>query len=166
VHVGGILRTDDGGKTWTPTIDIHADVHQVTTADGLVLAACAGGLAVSTDRGATWTIHTEDLEARYSRAVTVCGDAILMSSSNGPRGGRAAVYRAGLAGGVWERCRDGLPEWFDDNVDSHCLDALQDGSFVAFGTSKGQVYGSTDTGSTWTELTSDIPPVERVLVMP
>jgi hypothetical protein len=58
VHVGGILRTDDGGKTWTPTIDIEADVHQVTTAEGLVLAACAGGLAVSTDRGETWAVGT------------------------------------------------------------------------------------------------------------
>src|SRR5437588_4398669 len=47
VHVGGILRTEDRGESWTPTIDIQADVHQVTTAEGLVLAACAGGLAVS-----------------------------------------------------------------------------------------------------------------------
>src|SRR5256885_14240506 len=45
VHVGGILRTEDRGETWTPTIDIDSDVHQVTTAEGLVLAACAGGLA-------------------------------------------------------------------------------------------------------------------------
>src|SRR6266545_3533389 len=46
VHVGGILRTEDRGETWTPTIDIDADVHQVTTAEGLVLAASAGGLAM------------------------------------------------------------------------------------------------------------------------
>jgi hypothetical protein len=39
VHVGGILRTADGGETWTPTIDIDADVHHVTTAEGIVLAA-------------------------------------------------------------------------------------------------------------------------------
>jgi len=56
VHVGGILRTTDQGATWTPTIDVDADVHQVATADGpLVLAACAGGLASSADGGATWT---------------------------------------------------------------------------------------------------------------
>src|SRR5512134_48389 len=66
VHVGGILRTDDDGGRWTPTIDIDADVHQVTTAEGLVLAACAGGLAASTDRGATWSFRTTGLEARYS----------------------------------------------------------------------------------------------------
>ena len=29
VHVGGIVRSSDGGITWQPTIDIDTDVHQV-----------------------------------------------------------------------------------------------------------------------------------------
>ena len=165
VHVGGILRSRDRGETWTPTIDVDADVHQVTTAEGLVLAACAGGLAASVDRGATWSFRTEGLEARYSRAVAVYGEAVLVSSSNGPRGGRAAVYRADRAGGTFERCLAG-PGWFDDNIDTYCLDALPDGSFAAFGTSDGRVYASADAGSTWDELASGLPPVQRVLVMP
>jgi hypothetical protein len=166
VHVGGILRTDDEGGTWTPTIDIDADVHHVTTAEGMVLAACAGGLAVSTDRGATWAYRTEGLDARYSRAVAVCGDAVLVSASNGPRGGNAAVYRGSLAGGPFERCVEGLPASFDDNIDTYCLEAFPDGSFAAFGTTEGTVYGSTDQGATWDELASGLRPVTRVLVMP
>ena len=166
VHVGGILHTDDGGETWTPTIDVDADVHQVTTAEGMVLAACAGGLASSADRGATWTHRTDGLEARYSRAVAVCGDAVLVSTSNGPRGGRAALYRGNLAGGTFERCRTGLLEWFDENIDTYCLDALPDGSFAAFGTSDGRLYDSTDQGATWAERASGLQPVQRVLVLP
>ncbi|MGH2629975.1 MAG: WD40/YVTN/BNR-like repeat-containing protein [Actinomycetota bacterium] len=166
VHVGGILRTDDVGRTWTPTIDIDADVHQVTTAEGMVLAACAGGLATSTDRGVTWTTRTDGLDARYSRAVAVCGDAVLVSASNGPRGGNAAVYRGGLGGGTFERCVAGLPASFEDNIDSYCLDALPDGSFAAFGASDGSVYRSTDRGASWDELASGLRPVTRVLVMP
>jgi hypothetical protein len=166
VHVGGILLTSDGGRSWTPTIDVDADVHHVTTADGLVLAACAGGLASSTDRGATWTHRTDGLEARYSRAVAVCGHLLLMSTSNGPRGGHAGVYRGGLAEGAFERCRDGLPEWFDDNIDTYCLEALPDGSFAAFGTSDGGVFASTDQGSSWEQRASGLPPVQRVLLMP
>jgi hypothetical protein len=166
VHVGGILRTDDRGEHWTPTIDIDADVHQVATAEGLVLAACARGLAVSQDRGTTWTLRTDGLEAPYSRAVAVCGDAVLASASNGPRGGRSAIYRGKLASGGFERCRDGLPEWFDDNIDTMCLDALPDGSFAAFGTSDGQLFGSFDAGASWTKLASGLPAVLRVLVLP
>ena len=166
VHVGGILRTDDRGRSWTPTIDVDADVHQVATAEGLVLAACAGGLAVSEDRGANWTVRAEGLEASYCRAVAVCDDAVLVSASNGPRGGRSAVYRGALTSGGFERCRDGLPEWFDENVDTSCLDALPDGSFAAFGTSDGRLFGSPDAGSSWTELASGLPPIGRVLVLP
>ena len=166
VHVGGILRTQDGGETWTPTIDIDADVHQVTTAEGLVLAASARGLAMSTDHGGAWTFRSEGLEAPYSRAVTVCGDAVLVSASRGPRGGRAAVYRGALGGGGLERCRTGLPEWFDDNIDSYCLDAHPDRSFVAFGTSDGRVFASEDAGRSWGVFASGLPSVRRVLVLP
>jgi hypothetical protein len=167
VHVGGILRTDDGGSRWTPTIDVEADVHQVTTFEDRVLAACAGGLAVSEDRGTTWRTETDGLDHRYARAVAVCGERLLLSTSRGPRGGEAAVYRAALGGGAFERCRGGLPEWFDGNVDSYHLDALpEDGSFAAFGTADGRMFGSTDEGSTWDELVSGLPTIQRVLVMP
>ncbi len=166
VHVGGILRTEDRGETWTPTIDIDADVHQVTTAEGLVLAASARGLAMSADRGGAWTFRSEGLEAPYSRAVTVCGDAALVSASRGPRGGRAAVYRGALGGGRLERCRTGLPEWFDDNIDSYCLDANPDRPFAAFGTSDGRVFASEDAGRSWGEFASGLPSVRRVLVLP
>ena len=166
VHVGGILHTGDGGRTWHRTIDIDADVHQVATAQGLVLAACAGGLAMSEDRGATWTMRSEGLEAPYSRAVVVCGDAVLVSASDGPRGGRAGVYRGDLHSGALERCTAGLPGWFDGNIDTYCLDALNDGSFAAFGTSDGRLFGSEDAGSTWHELSSDLGAIQHVLVLP
>jgi hypothetical protein len=166
VHVGGILHTNDGGASWNPTIDIDADVHQVATAEGLVLAAGAGGLSTSTDGGATWTLRTDGLEARYSRAVVVYGDQVLVSTSQGPRGGRAGVYRAGLEGGAFERCREGLPTWFDDNIDSYCLDALNDGSFAALGTADGRLFGSDDGGVTWGELAAGLPPVQHLLLMP
>ena len=161
VHVGGILRTDGSG-TWTPTIDVDADVHQVTTAEGIVLAACAGGLAVSTDRGVTWTYRTDGLDARYSRAVAVCGDAVLVSASTGPRGGNAAVYRAGLGGGTFERCAAGLPSSFDDNIDTGCLAA--NGSLVVFGTDDGRVYRSLDSGAHWSLVTKGLSTITAITV--
>jgi hypothetical protein len=166
VHVGGVPHTDDHGQTWNPTIDIDADVHQVATAEGLVLAAGAGGLSVSDDKGATWSSRTDGLETRYCRAAAVCGDRVLVSASEGPHGGRAGVYGAGLADGPFERCRVGLPQWFDDNIDTYCLDALSDGSYAAFGTADGRVYGSADAGVTWVELVEGLPAVHHVLLVP
>jgi len=64
VHVGGILRTEDRGETWTPTIDIDADVHQVRAHPDrpeLVLASAAIGLCRSDDAGLTWRVLAENL---------------------------------------------------------------------------------------------------------
>jgi hypothetical protein len=166
VHVGGIPRTDDGGRTWTPTIDVDADVHQVTTAEGLVIAACAGGVAISRDRGATWTYRTDGLDTRYSRGVAVCGDVLLASASRGPRGGAATVYRGAIAEGAFERCRDGLPDAFKGNIDTYRLDALRLGTVAAFGTEDGRVFVSHDVGTTWSLLAEGLGEIRRVLVLP
>jgi hypothetical protein len=94
VHVGGIVRSSDGGETWEPTIDVDADVHQVQAApSGTVLAPCAYGLGVSADGGDSWDIVTDGVHATYMRAVAVAGDDVLVSASTGPGGERSAVYR-------------------------------------------------------------------------
>jgi hypothetical protein len=166
VHVGGIVRTRDEGATWEPTIDIDADVHRVWSLDGRVYAACAGGLAVSDDDGDSWDVRTDGLHATYCRAVALCGDAVLVSASNGPRGGRSALYRGAKDGGPFERCQGALPQWFDDNVDSYCLDAIPDDGVAAFGTGDGRVFASTDQGSTWAQVADGLPSIRCVLLMP
>ncbi len=164
VHVGGIPRSVDAGASWEPTIDIDADVHQVVahpTEPDVVLAAGAVGLAVSVDGGSSWRIEREGLHATYARAVAVAGDRVLLSVSNGPRGGRAAVYRTALEpGSTFERCTEGLPEWFDGNIDSGRLDAR--GSEVAFGTGDGEVFVSDDAGERWTRAATGLPSIRAV----
>lgn len=162
VHVGGILRSGDGAASWRATIDLHADVHQVLAHDGMAFAACALGLAASHDDGNTWSLADEGLHATYSRAVTVAGHSVLLSVSGGPGGHQAAVYRRALgAGGGFQRCRTGLPEWFDGNVDTFCLAGAPDGS-AALGTRSGDVYLSTDEGAAWDLAASGLPTVRCV----
>ncbi|HVH62606.1 MAG TPA: hypothetical protein VNA65_03290 [Candidatus Dormibacteraeota bacterium] len=165
VHVGGVLRSRDEGATWQPTIDIHADVHRVVTGGGRVYAAGAGGLSLSEDDGDTWKLSAKGLHARYCRSVAVCGETVLLSASDGPGGGRAALYRTDLDAKSFERCRTGLPEWFEGNIDSLSLDALPDGSFCAFGTESGGVFVSKDHGSTWSQIAEGAP-AKSVLVLP
>jgi hypothetical protein len=165
VHVGGILRSEDGGATWEATLDIDLDVHQVVVApDGTVLAACAYGLAESTDGGHTWTVVDEGLPVVYARAVAVAGDTVLLSASTGPDGGRAAVYRRPLhGGGAFRRTSIGLPGTFPGNVDTFCL--VADGDRAALGTWAGRVYASDDAGASWSTVAAG-PPVTCLALVP
>jgi hypothetical protein len=163
VHVGGIVRSTDEGRSWTPTIDVHADVHQVFCAPGAgqVLAAAARGLAVSDNRGETWRFDTAGFHSHYLRAVTIAGETVLVTASTGPFTQRAAVYRKSIKSREpFERCCEGLPEWFSDNINTFCLTAL--GSWVAFGTTVGEVYLSADEGQHWQVAARGLPPVRCV----
>ena len=156
VHVGGIPRSDDGGETWEPTIDIESDVHQVLSGAGLVLAPCAWGLAVSEDRGASWRVDRDGLHGSYCRAVAIAGDTVLVTASTGPFTNRAAVYRRPLRStGAFERCAGGLPEWFGSNIDTHALAAS--GATASFGTDDGEVWRSSDEGRTWERAATGLP---------
>jgi hypothetical protein len=165
VHVGGVLRSRDGGRTWDPTLDIEHDVHQVAVhpdLSGVVLVAAAVGLGVSRDEGRTWSFATQGLHARYARAVAVSGDTIFLSASTGPGGRRAALYRKPLDGGAFERGGAGLPAWFPSNIDTACVAAA--GATVAFGTEEGALYLSHDAGRTWAEATTGLPAIHAVSV--
>lgn len=164
IHVGGIPRSDDGGRSWHPTIDIEADVHQVRAVPGrpdLVLAAAAVGCCRSDDGGATWRVMAEGLHATYCRAVAIAGDAMLVSASEGPRGRQSAIYRRGLeSSGPFERITD----WIAGNVDTNALDAV--GDRVVYGTRAGAVWESDDAGTTWAVLRDDLAPVTSVSLVP
>jgi hypothetical protein len=166
VHVGGVLRSPDGTRGWTPTLDIEVDVHQVIahpTRPRVVLVAAADGLGVSRDQGESWEFVTAGLHASYARAVAVAGDWVLMTASTGPGGRRSAVYRRRLDGDDdFERCRAGLPEWFSHNIDTACLATA--GPVAAFGTEDGRVFRSLDAGASWELAAKGLPEI-RCLVL-
>ena len=62
-----------------------------------------------------------------------------MTASNGPQSDEAGVYRGRLdAPSSLQRCENGLPATFRDNIDTGCLSA--GGGVAAFGTTDGSVY--------------------------
>jgi hypothetical protein len=164
VHVGGVVRSRDAGASWTPTLDIDVDVHQViahpTRADH-VLVAAYDGFGVSRDGGDSWQFITDGMHAHYGRAVAVSGETALVSASTGPRGRKSTLYRKPLDSATeFVRC-EGLP-WFDDNIDTACLAA--EGSLVVFGTDDGRVFRSLDGGAHWGLVTKGLPTITAVTI--
>jgi hypothetical protein len=165
VHVGGVVRSRDKGRSWTPTVDIETDVHQVlahpTRAD-VVLAAAYEGFGISRDGGNSWHFVADGMHAHYARAVAVAGETVLVSASTGPGGRRAALYRRPLdSDAPFMRCDEGLP-WFNDNIDTACLAA--DGSLVVFGTDDGRIFRSLDGGAHWSLVTKGLPTITAVTI--
>jgi hypothetical protein len=69
-------------------------------------------------------------------------------------------------GRSFERCTQGLPAWFETNIDSLCLDAFPDGSLAAFGTQGGRLFTSSDQGMTWSAAADHLPEITRVQLIP
>ena len=166
VHVGGVLRSADS-EGWEPTMDIGADVHQVNahpTLAACVLVASARGLGLSFDGATSWEFTRDGLHSAYARAVAAADETLYISASAGPSGGRAALYRRTLRGSTrLERCRSGLPEWFEGNIDTGCL--VASGAEVALGTAGGEVHASRDAGATWSQAASDLPSIRALAVV-
>lgn len=74
--------------------------------------------------------------------------------------GRPAVYITRDAGSSWTRCDTGLPPraWFTVKRQAMTVDT-GDPVGVYFGTTSGEVWGSTDEGRTWTLIVQHLPEI-------
>ncbi len=150
VHVGGIARSTDGGASFSPTIDIEADVHEVRahpTRPELVIAAAGAGLCVSRDAGRTWAVEHAGLHAPHCSAVAFAGDDILVSASVDPFSAQGAVYRRPFDDGLLEPLAGGFPRWTAGRCDTGCM--ASSGAHLALADGAGNLHLSDDSGRTW-----------------
>ena len=166
VHVGGIPRSMDGGKTWQPTIDINSDVHEVRahpTDPDMVAAASAIGLCISRDAGATWTIERDGLHASYCSAVAFSGEDILVSASTDHFATQGRIYRRPIRpDGNIVAVEGGLPTWLNGIADTGCI--ATDGSMIVVVDRAGTLYLSTEFGLAWSRSSSELPTPSSVLI--
>jgi hypothetical protein len=166
VHVGGIPRSMDGGRTWQPTIDINSDVHEVRahqTNPDIVVAAAAIGLCISRDAGATWTIERDGLHASYCSAVAFSGDDILVSASTDHFAAQGRIYRRPIRpNGSPIGVEGGMPTWTEGIVDTGCI-AANDSS-IAVADRAGNLYDSDDFGRAWSSRSTRLPTPSGVLI--
>jgi hypothetical protein len=151
VHVGGIPRSQDGGASWRPTIDIDTDVHQVCAHPSRpeVLAAAAGvGLCLSRDAGLTWSVEREGLHAAHCTAVAFAEDEVLVSAATDHFASQGAIYRRSLESDApILRADGGLPSWLSGITDTRNI-AVR-GAAGALVDRGGNLYVSQDAGRSW-----------------
>jgi hypothetical protein len=157
VHVGGVPRSTDGGATWTPTLDVDADAHQILahpTRPELAIAAAAVGLCISLDGGVTWRVEHDGLHATHGLAVAIGRRDLFVSTAVDPFSDEGAVYRRPIDGeGPLQRLVGGLPKW--TAVDTDCMATL--GATVALVDKSGRLFVSENDGATWSSPVDGLP---------
>lgn len=128
------------------------------------------GVFLSRDAGNTWTDVTHGLPSFHGFPIAVSrggADATFvlplafygMYNNFRVCDGQLAVYRTRDDGKTWEARTKGLPgpqdyqSVYRDGMDTDSTDG------VYFGTSNGEVYGSTDGGDTFQRLPGTLPPI-------
>jgi hypothetical protein len=166
VHVGGIPRSADGGRTWQPTIDIESDVHQVSAhaaRSDIAAAASAAGLCVSRDAGATWTIEQEGLHALHCSAVALGNNDIFVSAATDQFAEQGAVYRRPIDGtGPLQPLGGGFPRWIAGVADTNCIATRA--AVVAVIDRSGSLYVSTDDGRSWSNPSARLPSASSLCI--
>ncbi|MEU6752663.1 exo-alpha-sialidase [Spirillospora sp. NPDC046719] len=190
ISAAGVFRTDDAGATWRPVNrglrsegipDAEAEVghcvHRIAmhpSRPEVLFMQKHWDVMRSDDAGETWREISGDLPSDFGFPIavhahepdTVYVVPIKSDSEHYPPEGRLRVYRSRAGGNEWEPLTGGLPQshcYVNVLRDAMAVDSL-DPCGIYFGTTGGQVYGSSDEGDTWTPIVRDLPAVLSVEV--
>jgi photosystem II stability/assembly factor-like uncharacterized protein len=182
----GTFETTDGGATWEarnkgvradfipgPEPETGQCVHKLVMAAGepeTLYQQNHCGVYRSSDGGRSWDEIDTGLPSEFGFVFGAhprdakTGWVIPLSHPEEGRlapEGKLGVWRTRDRGDSWERQGNGLPQ---ENAYVGVLrEALsvdrRDPAGVYFGTSTGQLYGSTDEGATWQRIADNLPPV-------
>ncbi len=153
IEVGGLLLSDDGGKSWIAANEglTDPDVHEVLPCErkpGMVFAACGDKVFRSFDRAAHWEEITPPSHD-YGMSLAEDGNGVVYLGSARGRpntwlresGADAAILRSRDAGSHWEPVVAGLR----GGVMSMCSNP--NGRGILAGTSDGELISVDDSSS-------------------
>ncbi len=151
-----VLKTTDGGKTWTPVDSglpskIYVQSIEIDPSNPRTLyLAGSDGVFKSTDGGASWAILSNmPAEAGTSLRVLVVDPKNPRTSYAGGR----SVYKSTDGGTSWTTLNSGLTT---KGISSLTVDPANP-QVVYAGTSDAGVYRSIDGGTSWTNFSTGLP---------
>ncbi len=190
ISAAGAFRTDDGGTTWKPInkglrsqyipdpdAEVGHCVHRIAmhpSRPGVLFMQKHWDVMRSDDSGDHWHEVSGNLPTDFGFPIdvhahepeTVYVVPIKSDSEHFPMEGKLRVYRSRTGGNDWEALTNGLPQsdcYVNVLRNAMCVDQL-DPCGIYFGTTGGQVYGSSDSGDNWTPIVRDLPAVLSVEV--
>ena len=148
-HGASVVRTEDGGDTWThvplPEAEPESLLGVVSLGGDHFAAYGAFGMYFdSVDAGRSWerrTVMSEEFEWHISQVVAV-GSSLLLVGESG------TLARSDDGGTTWTAITSPYVGSFFGAI------GAPDGAILAFGM-RGNVYRSTDLGATWTLMPID-----------
>lgn len=176
VEFGAVLRSEDGGRTWTGhRKGALRDCHTMTfhpSNGSWVYEGGGGGAAFSRDGGQTWSKPRRGLDRFYGWAAVADParpEVWYTSQSPGPgkahgdKPAEAYIYRS-AGGAAWEKLDGGLPQPLDHMPYALITDPAAPGHLYA-GLSNGDVWHSMNHGDNWVQMPFNLGGIHRSLVM-
>jgi len=169
VHVGWIVRSMDGGKTWKNLQEgLDIDVHQVAVhphKPEIVFAATANGFYISRDHGNTFVRQGNGMPYYYQRACACFADEdlYLVSTSRGPHGqADALLYHSEDGGRKWSAAK-GLPGNISKNIDTFHITPIGEAKALVI-IDDTALYETNDWGVNWREVGCDYPRLYGIIL--
>ena len=189
ISAAGVFRTDDGGESWKPVTDGLVSAYELPEEKADV-GHCVHNIALHPSRpevlymqkhwdvmrtdnaGEMWVEVSGELPSDFGFPIvvhphepeTIYVVPIKSDAEHYPPEGKLRVYRSRTGGNEWEALTNGLPQ--EDCYVNILRSAMSFDTFdpagIYFGTTGGQVYGTSDAGDSWTAIVRDLPKVLSV----
>lgn len=190
ISAAGVFRSDDYGENWKPinngltsnfmpdpTAEVGHCVHRIAmhpSKPDVLYMQKHWDVMRSDNAGDLWHEVSDNLPSDFGFPIdvhahepeTIYVVPIKSDSEHYPPDGKLRVFRSRTGGNNWEALTNGLPQndcFVNVLRGAMAVDSC-DSCGVYFGTTGGQVYGSSDSGDTWNAIVRDLPAVLSVEV--
>jgi photosystem II stability/assembly factor-like uncharacterized protein len=157
--VGGVLRTGDGGQSWTQVLSVPADALVMDADDlDMILAGTLGGSILATiDGGAHWEpaldLHSDRRAVDRLWNQPAAPEIVYAHLTSGE------LLRSGNRGRTWASCAAVLEPVSLVALHPRRVDAL-------YGTNRSGLFRSEDGGRSWTPLAEPGASLTALTVLP